>query len=67
MNMSLREAEQWFVRIHSAECTPDQRAEFLEWLYEDSRNGEAFATVERHNGRIRPDFSWQRAAKYEFG
>lgn len=67
MNRSLREAEHWFVCIHSHDCTPDQRAEFLEWLYEDSRNGEAFAMVERQHGRNRPDFSWQRAAKYEYG
>lgn len=67
MNMSLREAEQWFACIRSHDCTPDQRAEFLEWLYEDFRNGEAFAVVERQHGRLRPDFSWQRAVKYEYG
>lgn len=67
MSTSLREAEYWFARIHSTDCTPDQRAEFLEWLYEDSRHGEAFAALERKHGRNRPDFSWQRAAKYEYG
>ncbi|MBC6904192.1 FecR/PupR family sigma factor regulator [Saccharophagus sp. K07] len=67
MNIPLREAEQWFACIRSSSCTPDQRAEFLEWLYEDSRHGEAFAVVEKENGRVRPDFSWVRATKYEYG
>lgn len=67
MNASLREAEFWFASIYSSECTPDKRAEFLEWLYEDPCHGEAFATVEKKHGRNRRDCSWQRAAKYEYG
>lgn len=67
MSATLREAEQWCERIHSRECTPDQRAEFLEWLYEDPRHGEAYAQAERTNGRSRLDFSLQRGLKYEYG
>lgn len=67
MSAALREAKQWCDCIHSRDCTPDQRAEFLEWLYDDPRHGEAYAVVERMLGRKRMDFSLQRAQKYEFG
>jgi ferric-dicitrate binding protein FerR (iron transport regulator) len=67
MSATLREAEKWCSCIHSHECTPDQRAEFLEWLYEDPRHGEAYAVVERMHGRSRLDFSLQRGLKYEYG
>ena len=51
MNAALQEAAQWFDRLHAHGCTPEQRAEFLEWLYEDPQHGEAFVAVERLRGR----------------
>ena len=64
MNAALNEANEWFDRIRAQECTPAQRAEFLEWLYEDPRHGEAFAVVEKMHGRARSSDLYSRGIRY---